>query len=71
MVSSCFPTQSESNHEDLVAAESDLSPSTSSYSAIEPLPKPGTMEEKEIHPLEFLYRFKDDTFENSETPLIA
>jgi hypothetical protein len=64
MVSSCFPTQSESSHEDLVAAESDPSPSTSSYSAIEPLPEPGTMVEEEIHPPEFLYRFKNDTFEN-------
>jgi hypothetical protein len=38
----------ESSHEDLLAAESDPSPSTSSHSAIEPSPNPGTFEGEEI-----------------------
>jgi hypothetical protein len=70
MVSSFFPInprepfQSESSHVDLLAAESDASPSTSSYLAIEHSPELGKMEEEEIQPPEFLCRFKDDPFEN-------
>jgi hypothetical protein len=50
----------KSSHEDLLAAESDLSPSTSLDSAIEPLLEPGTSEGEDIRPLKFPSQFEDD-----------
>jgi hypothetical protein len=53
-----------SSHESLSIAKPEPTVSTSQFSSIEPSPKPGTMEDEEIQPPEFLYRFEDDPFEN-------
>ena len=50
----------ELTHEDFLAAEPNPSFSISSYSALEPSPKPGTSEEGEIRPPKFHSRFEDD-----------
>ena len=45
----------ELTHEDLLAAEPNLSSSTSLDSALETSPEPGTSEGEEIHPPEVLF----------------
>jgi hypothetical protein len=52
------------SHEDVLAAEFDTSPSTSSDLATEPSPEPRTPKEEEIQPLEFSSRFEDDPSRN-------
>jgi hypothetical protein len=68
---SFFPTshnepcqKSESIHESLSTAEPEPLTSTSQDSVIESSPEPGTMEEEEFQPPEFLYQFEDDPSEN-------
>jgi hypothetical protein len=56
--------ESDSIHESLSTAELEPTVSTSQDSSVEPSLKPGTMEEEEIQPLEFLYQFKDNPLEN-------
>jgi hypothetical protein len=46
-----------SSHEDVLAAESDLSPSTSLDSALEPSPEPRVPKKEEIHPPELPFEF--------------
>ena len=53
-----------SSHESLSTAEPEPTVSTSQFSTVELCPEPGTMEEEEIQPPEFLYRFEDDPLEN-------
>ena len=50
----------ELTHEDLLAAEPNLSFPISSNSAVEPSPELGTSEEEEIRPPKFHSRFEDD-----------
>jgi hypothetical protein len=64
---SFFPTdhnephqESDSIHEILSIAEPEPMVFTSQFSTIEPSPEPGTMEEEEIQPPEFLYQFEDN-----------
>ncbi|RLM61855.1 hypothetical protein C2845_PM14G07880 [Panicum miliaceum] len=54
----------ESSHENLLAAESDPSPSISSHSAIEPSTEPGTSEGEETQPPKFPSQFEDDPSRN-------
>jgi hypothetical protein len=60
------PLQEEcdSSHEDLLVAESDLSLTTSSHSAIKPSTEPGTSEGVETHPPKFPSQFEDDPSRN-------
>ena len=55
-----FREDRKSSQEDLLATESNSSPSTSSDSAIEPSTKSETSEEGEIQPLKFPSQFEDD-----------
>jgi len=54
----------ELTHEDLLAAEPNLSTSTSLDSALETSPEPGTSEGEEIHPPKFSMRFEDESLGN-------
>jgi hypothetical protein len=67
------PLQEEhkSSHEDLLAAESDPSPSTPSDSAIEPSPEPGTSKGEEILSPKSPSQFEDDPYRTIETPRIS
>ena len=51
----------ELTYEDLLAAEFNLSSSTSLDSVLETSPEPGTSEGEEIHPLKFSSRFEDES----------
>ena len=57
-----------SSHEDILVAESDLSPPTTLESALEPSSEPHTPEEEEIQPSELPFEFEDDFSKISETP---
>jgi len=69
---SSFPTnhnepiqqECESRQEDLPAAESSPSTSTSLDSAVELTPHPGTTEEEEIQPSKSCFRFEDEPLGN-------
>ena len=54
----------ELTHEDLLAAEPNLSSSTSLDSALETSPEPGTSEGEEIRPPKFSSRFEDESMGN-------
>ena len=51
-------------HEDLLAAEPNLSSSTSLDSALETSPELGTSEGEEIHPPKFSSKFEDESMGN-------
>ena len=53
-----------SSHEDILAAESGLSPPTTQDSALEPSSEPQAPEEEEIQPSEIPFEFEDDIFED-------
>ena len=61
-VANTGPSQEEhtSSHEDILAAESDLSPPTTQDSALEPSSEPQAPEEEEIQPSELPFEFEDD-----------
>jgi len=65
-VATSGPSQEEqmSSHEDILVAESDLSPPTTLESALEPSSEPHTPEEEEIQPSELPFEFEDDLFED-------
>ena len=53
-----------SSHEDILAAESGLSPPTTQDSALEPSSEPQAPEEEEIQPSELPFEFEDDLFKD-------
>ena len=53
-----------SSHEDILVAESDLSPPTTQDSALEPSSEPHAPEEEEIQPSELPFEFGVDLFED-------
>ena len=53
-----------SSHEDILAAESDLSPPTTQDSALEPSSEPQAPKEEEIQPSKLPFEFEDDLFED-------
>jgi hypothetical protein len=59
------------SHEDLLAAKSDLSPSTSSYSAIEPRPNQEHQREKKFDPRSSLLNSRMIRLETILTPRIS
>ena len=61
----------ELTHEDLLAAEPNLSSSTSLDSALETSPEPGTSEGEEIHPRSSLLDSRTNQRETIETPRIS
>ena len=61
----------ELTHEDLLAAEPNLSSSTSFDSTLETSPEPGTSEGEEIHPRSSLLDSRTNQWETIETPRIS
>jgi hypothetical protein len=52
------------SHEDILAAELDLSPPTNIDSALEPSSEPQAPQEEEIQPSELPFEFEEDLFED-------
>ena len=61
----------ELTHEDLLAAEPNLSSSTSLDSALETSPEPGTSEGEEIQPQSSLVDSRMNQWKSIETPRIS